>query len=202
MRAKLRYNEEVRRISAGKVWEELLHTNSAERLIQNASMPYLPKCNNKELAKRIMVTAQQVRLFSKVKHLTSGKHITNIFDDALYGRRQLLASYLPFKPASLYQYDVEEGDGNVICFGHPRATGEGVIELTFDLDKIAENNPTIFYKQRDLGFDLEKTREIVINPTQSKPLYFSHTKYIRAGFSSFNVYDRQGESRIATYTML
>lgn len=198
VRAKRRYQEEIRRLASRNEWKDLTQKTSPEKVIHDANTPYRPRCSDKALAKRIMVAAQQVRLFSTVKHWTSGKHLENIFNDSLYGRRQLLQSYLPFRPASLHECDIEDGDGNVICFGlseiDPMAMQPDTIEILFDLDKISQKNPAIFFKQRDLGFDLKKKRPIFTNNNRCDTLFFSHTHPIpdeKAGFTYFSLYNAQ-----------
>jgi hypothetical protein len=197
IRGKLRHREEVRRISAREVWEDYVQKMPAEQLIQDASTPYFPRCEDRALALRIRRIAEQVRLYSTVKHWTSTKHIASIFNDALYGRRQLLQTYVPFDPACLNGTDTEEGDGPVICFGpseiDPKAIQPaGTIELVFDLDKISANNQSIFYKQCDFGFASDKIRSVAMRPDQSKFLFFSHTAIGRdktPGYSHLRVYD-------------
>ncbi|MFI4919439.1 MAG: hypothetical protein ACHP65_07775 [Legionellales bacterium] len=195
VRSKLRHQEEIKRIASREEWAYVIKKTSPERVIQDANTPHRPRCADRLLAKRIMVAAQQIRLFSTVKHWTSAKHIETIFNDSLYGRRRLLESYLPFRPASLYECDIEDGDGNVICFGpseiDPKAMQPDTVEVLFDLDKISANNPSIFFKQRDLGFVLDKQRAVSINKSESKTLFFSHTNSVRcgrAGFAYLSVY--------------
>jgi hypothetical protein len=214
VRSKLRHQEEIRRITSRDEWAYVIKKTSPERVIQDANTPYRPRCADQQLAKRIMVVAQQVRLFSTVKHWTAAKHIESIFNDSLYGRRRLLESYLPFRPASLYKCDIADGDGNVICFGpseiDPQAMRPDTVEVLFDLDKISENNPSIFFKQRDLGFALDKKRSVLINKSKSKPLFFSHTNSVRcgsAGFAYLSVYDGQwgglqGVATLPNYSLI
>jgi hypothetical protein len=200
MRSQLRYREEIRRIASREAWKDVIKT-SPEKLIGDANKPYRPRCENQALARRIMSIAQQIRLFSTVKHWTSGDHIEAIFNDALYGRRQLLQSYLPFRPASLCLCDIEDGDGNVICLGpseiDPKAMQANTVEILFDLDKLSTKNPAVFFKQRDLGFPLEKRRAVsttVEAGAGTKRLFFSHTNFVRCprtGFSYLSVYDGQ-----------
>ena len=216
LRSTLRYQEEIRRIAARGAWKHLIQQSSPERVIRDANRPYRPRCADQQFAKRVMVLAQQVHLFSTVKHLTSAQHLETIFNDALYGRRALLASYLPFRPASLFQCDIADGDGNVICFGpseiDPFAMKANTVELLFDLDKIAVNNPSIFFKQCDLGFALNKQRSVSINKSNPEPLFFSHTNSVparlsRVGFANLSVYDDQsgklkGVSTLANYALI
>ena len=195
LRSKLRYQEELKRIASRPIWKSFLKDSSPEQCIHDANTPYRPRCADQVLAARIMAAAQKVRLFATVKHLTSGEHLKNIFDDALYGRRQLLESYKSFRPASLFQGDIDEGDGNVICFGpcdiDSRAMKDDTVEILFDFDKLSKNKSNIFFKQRDLGFGLDRVRTISISPARSTPLFFSHTSFAygeKKGCSYFHLY--------------
>ena len=145
----------------------------ARELLADANKPYHPKCEEK-LAARIMAAAKKVELFSAVNHLTAATALESIFNDGLYGRRSMIQLYMPFRPASLSQSDIADGDANVVCLGanaiDPQARHG--IELRFDAKKIAENNPCVFFKQRDLGFDPKKIRHVTIGDLD---LHFSHT---------------------------
>lgn len=206
-RSTLRYKEEIRRISSRPEWRHTMETSSAKKLIDDANQPYRPRCAHAGLARRIMTQVQHVRLFSTVKHWTSNAHITDVLNDALYGRRHLLQSYLPFRPASLYQMDIHEGDGNVICLGpstiDPLAMQPNTIELLFDLDKMSENNPSLFFKQRDLGFELNKIRSIPLN--QYRSLFFSHTNEVNdqvSGYSYLSFYNDSKGKKLNAYATL
>ena len=210
VRSKLRHREEIRRIASREDWADEIEKTSPEKVIQDANKPYRPRCD-KQLAKRIMVAAQQVRLFSTVKHLTSAKHIETIFNDSLYARRRLLELYLPFRPASLQECDIADGDGNVICCGpydiDPQAMRRDTVEVLFDLKKISKN-PSILFKQRDFGFGLDKKRSVLIN--KSKSIFFSHTNSVRcekAGFSYLSLYNGQwggvlGAAALPNYSLI
>ncbi|CDZ76370.1 hypothetical protein BN59_00639 [Legionella massiliensis] len=145
----------------------------AKTILLDANKPYQPKCEEK-LAKRIMEAAKRVELFSTVTHLTAASALESIFNDGLYGRRNMLELYMSFRPASLFPSDIEDGDANVVCLGanaiDPQAK-QG-IQLQFDIKMVTANNPCVFYKQRDLGFDPEKIRNVKIG---NLDLYFSHT---------------------------
>jgi hypothetical protein len=179
-RAKKRKKENLQRLPHrySDVWQgpnkpRGMTTEGAKELLADANKPYQPQCEEK-LAKRIMEAAKKVELFSTVSHLTAATALESIFNDGLLGRRSILQFYMPFKPASLWQSDIEDGDANVVCLGanaiDPKARHG--IELQFDAKKIAENNPCVFYKQRDLGYDPEKKRSIRIGDLD---LCFSHT---------------------------
>jgi len=181
-RATKRRKEEDHRLH--KRWPE----QNSSILQREANEPYRPKCEDKALSDRLMIAADKVKLFSTVRHLTSTTAIESIFNDCLYGRRTLLQFYLPFRPAALHWGDQEEGDGNAICLGanviDQRST-QG-LELLFDLDKISKDNPCVFYKQRDFGLELIKTREV---ESPNFKFYFSHTENYGKpdGYSSMEV---------------
>lgn len=184
-RAKRRQKEERVRVSKYETIDgetEIERKAGAEEALREANTPYRPKKCSPELADRIVKAAEKVKLFSTVHHLTSERALENIFNGSLAGRRNLLQSYLPFKPAALRSADLAEGggDANVICFGpsdiDPKAIQEDSIDLVFDLDKLG-TNPCIFYKQRDLGYGVDKQREMRIGKGQS--LLFSHTSDLR-----------------------
>lgn len=175
-RALKRKKENLKRIPF--IFQRMSHGGQdVKEILQDANRAYRPQCNPK-LAKRLIKAASQVELFSTVRHLTHPSALQSIFNDGLYGRSTLLEFYLPFKPASLDTSldgcDLNEGDANVICMGanliDPKAS-KGV-ELTFDAKKIAHNNRTVFYKQRDLGFNPNIIREAKIDNLQ---IYFTHT---------------------------
>lgn len=216
MHSKLRYQEEIKRIVSRSEWQRLVKETSPEKLIRDANKPYRPRCRSSALARRIMILAQQVCLFSTVKHWTSGDHIESIFNDALYGRRYLVQSYLSFRPASLYRCDIEDGDENVICFApseiDPQAMQKNTIEILFDLDKLSSKNPAIFYKQCDFGFRLDKRRSVSIKTEcGAKSLFFSHTdadEYEEMGFSYLSAYydspwgGLYGFSKLPNYSLI
>lgn len=175
---------------------------SAERftqeLLADANQPYQPQCDP-VLAKRIMQAAKKVTLFSTVTHLTAASAIESIFNDALYGRRSLIQQHKSFRPASLFPSDIKEGDGDVICLGAQNIdpSARHGIELQFDAKKIASNNPCIFFKQRDFGFDPQTIRSITIGDIS---WHFSHTGTYRhqpGDCSSFVLYTADGQSKHA-----
>ncbi|NDH08741.1 MAG: hypothetical protein EBY16_03860 [Gammaproteobacteria bacterium] len=192
-RKKKRYQEEINRITLGSLAEIQKRSKkvnrqieyefselgfsyekmSAEDLMRDANTPYKPKCGP-ELAARIMAAAEKVSAFSSVKHITSASALQMILDDALYGRRTLMDFYIPFNPAALSSFDVKNGDGNVVCLGpqgiDPLAKGDIVIE--FDLSKLFQQQPPAFFKQLDLGYQLDEIREVHLGKTL---LRFDHT---------------------------
>lgn len=191
-RSRLRKKEELLRIESKYKNYIKWKRTSAEQIVNDINKPYIPKCADRNLARRIMIAAQQVELFTTVKHLTSKAAIVSIFNDALYGQRTLLQLFLPFKPASLMQCDIDDGDANVICMGpneiDPKAEHSNTITLVFDSKKLASKNPTTFFKQRDLGYGKERTREVLI--FEDETLYFSHTEQLRCqayGYASLQL---------------
>lgn len=141
------------------------HPMSAEKLLREANKPYLPKKCNQKLAARIISLAQQTELYTTIRHLTSSNALKSIFNDAFYGRRSLQQFFIPFKPAALMRCDVENGDGNVICFGpnkiDPKASGD--IEIVLDLKTVIDGNPAAFYKESDLAYVDEEIREVKLH---------------------------------------
>jgi len=182
IRGKLRQKHAIACIS------KLHCNNSTEKAIaaiKDANTPYRPKKCSPQLADRIMKAAVSVKLYSTIKHLASTQNLPQIIDTCLFGRENLLDSLMTFRPAALYHSDVEQGDGNVICFGpelidekclYNRTTG-----LVFDSDKILNTrNPAMFFKQRDLGYDPQKYSDICLG---NMSFSITHTKSLRCGQS-------------------
>lgn len=187
-RARKRKKENIQRLKIKGIT-----ISDAKELLADANKPYQPQCDP-ELAARIMKAAKKVKLFSTVKHLTAATALESILNKGLYGRQTMLQLYMLFKPAALFGSDIREGDANVICLGandiDPLA--KHGIELELDAEKIAKNNPCVFYKQRDLGFDPEKVRHVNIGDIS---LSFTHTGSIRnqpEGTSAFQLLSPDG----------
>jgi hypothetical protein len=151
--------------------------------IKDANTIYKPKCNH-ELANRLLEASKKIEPFTTVKHLAATKALPSILDDGLSGRKSLLNQYKVFRPASLYPYDRENGDADVICLGafwvDTGCMQSNTAELVLDLDKLRSlqseaNNPCIFFKQKDLGFVLTKIRKVKIG---DKEIFFTHTQPI------------------------
>lgn len=180
-RAKRRKQENLQRLTNGCHDIPLakipgMPMEEAKALLADANKPYRPQCEEK-LANRIMQAAKKVELFSTVRHLTAPSALESIFNDGLLGRRTLLQSYIFFKPAALDDGDINNGDANVVCLGPNEITptaARGGIELQFDMKKVVENNPCVFYKQKDLGYPLIRMRRVSIGDCH---LHFSHTVY-------------------------
>ena len=149
-RAEQRRDEEEKRI----IERFSVSQDEAKKIMADANTAYRPQCHE-TLSERIQRIAEDVKLFSIIRHLTSEEHISNILDNALYGRRTLLQFNTPFKPAALGDVDIRQGDYNVICMGPQEidSTLNSSIEFVFNLDKLDQDNPCAFYKQRDFGFD-------------------------------------------------
>ena len=161
--------ERAKRIDAKKI--------TAQKLIHDSNKPYLPKCSNKHLARRLIIAAQKTRLFTTVKHWTHQDALVSIFNDALYGRYTLMQNYKKFRPAALGSRDIEQGDMNVICCApneiDPNAMKPDTVELLFELEKMSQKNPVVFFKQRDLVFELARNRQV--NFGKGKSITFDHT---------------------------
>ena len=146
---------------------------------------YKPKCSQHGLAGRLLQAAEKIKPFTTVQHLTAIKAVPTILDEGLLGRKSLLRQYKSFRPASLYTDDCYNGDANVICFApfaiDPKCMTYYTTEFVLDLDKLRslpseKHNPCIFFKQKDLGFDLDKIRKLKIGDTE---IFFTHTKQLR-----------------------
>ena len=177
-RARKRHRENLQRLPDRyrNLWLEAkrgMTAEGAKQLLKDANKPYRPQCD-KALADRIMMAAKKVELFSEVRHLTAASALESIFNEGLMGRQTMINFYMLFRPASLFPEDIENGDANVVCLGanaiDPKARHG--IELEFDAKKIAENNPCVFFKQRDLGYAFDKIRSVKIGDLD---LHFSHT---------------------------
>lgn len=181
VRSKIRFQEEVKRItgvvSYGWHSEEKIDVAS---LLKDANTPYRPKGCDAKLADRIMQTATKIKLFSTIRHLTSATALPSIFNDGLFGRRTLEKFHMSYKSAALMSCDVKDGDLNVICFGpneiDPHSIQKDSVEITLNFDKMNKENPCIFYKQRDFGYELDRNRTMRL---PDSVLEFSHTSFLR-----------------------
>jgi hypothetical protein len=179
VRAKKRKKETLNRLFKSSRYDDVRTPEDGKQLIADANQPYRPQCEKiAGLDDRIMEAAKRVTLFSTVKHFTDPSALESIFNDGLFGRRTLLEFYIPFKEASLKKCDIENGDANVVCLGANQIDPLAMhgIELTFDVKKIAKNNPCAFYKQKDLGYHLKAIRTIEIGDLK---VHFSHTESYR-----------------------
>jgi hypothetical protein len=167
-RRKRRYLEEEHRVNHvyqaffKQTEEEKGQHLTSQQLIHEANQPYIPKKCHKTLASRILSLTQKIELYTTIRHLTSSYALKSIFNDALYGRRSLQQFFIPFKPAALMRCDIENGDGNVICFApnkiDPKAGGN--IEIVLDLKTVIADHPAAFYKESDLAYDDDNIREV------------------------------------------
>lgn len=187
VRMRNRYSEEVNRLSEIERIRQKNARNrrpendrtpeqmrqAAKALIQDANVPYKPKCDAK-LAARIMAAAKKVTAFTTVKHITSMSAIKDIFDDAFYGRRTLIDHFLDFNPAALSGNDIKNGDLNVVCLGPQQIDpiANGGIMIEFDLAKLVHSKPSAFFKQRDLEFFVDEHRSIQLG---GETFVFNHT---------------------------
>ncbi|AUH72562.1 hypothetical protein [Legionella sainthelensi] len=207
IRARIRKEENLHRLPYHyrTLWQKSdKSTSSAEgqvfakKLLADANTPYHPRCEEK-LAIRIMEAAKKIELFSTVRHLTVASALESIFNDGLYGRRNMIELYMPFRRAALFPSDVDHGDANVVCLGANEIDPQAKhgIELQFDTKKILWNNPCVFYKQRDLGYDPDRIRNVRIGALD---LYFSHTSTYRGQppeVSSLVLCDSHGKENYA-----
>jgi hypothetical protein len=187
IRAKIRAECEVERIGK-RYFKDLspeTRKTQAEEIIKEANTPYRPRLCNPELAERIVKAASQIKLFDSVSHLLDANYVDVILDGYLQGRKNLIDSYMPFRPAALTSADIENGDGNVICFGpniiDPRCLRDRTVRLELDLDVLTSQeeykyNPTLFFKQFDLGYDIGARQLIQIGKMD---LIFTHTASLR-----------------------
>ncbi|MCE3254964.1 MAG: hypothetical protein K0R25_458 [Rickettsiaceae bacterium] len=178
-----RKREEKYLISAAPVLpsKEMMTPEQVDEAIADANKPYLPKCNQ-VLAGRLLAVAKKIKPFSTIRHLASIDAIPNILDGGFRGRKSLLRRYQLFRPAALAGNDRRNGDADAICFGafeiDDMCIQEHTAEFVLDLDKLyalesERENPCIFFKQRDLGFELNRIRKVTIG---EKTIFFTHTK--------------------------
>lgn len=164
----------------------LFDEQQARQWIRAGNQPYLPKCADHNLAKRIFNAAYLVEDAPSIRHLTAAQTLPNILDECLYGRQILAARYMSYRPAQLGSSDQENGDANVICFG-PQEIDTGAwkpesVELILDMKAFKEKekrNPCIFFKQLDLGFRFQGERRVEIHSDAS--ISFDHTKPLEDG---------------------
>lgn len=177
VRGKLRQKEELQRIK--KIYAEYARSarRSIEDLMKDANTPYVPQCDEK-LANRIVAIANRIQLFSEIRHITLNPDaIASIMDDGLYGRATLQKFTMSFIASALQSSDIENGDANVICFGAfdidtRHLKDQKYLEIILDVNKLAKDNPCIFFKQRDLQFDKDELRTVVLG---EEKLSFTHT---------------------------
>src|SRR5581483_3746441 len=187
-RAKLRYKSELAHIGKRYFSKEPLQTQriKAGAIKGDANTPYKPKCNP-ELSKRLQRAADQVKLFSSVTHLMCTDNISRILNDNLYGRENLINSYIPYRRAVLAPCDIENNDQNVGCLGWNEIDKRCLKGRTVGLE-LARNvlippelhprkiNPTFFFKQLDLGYSIGYKQSIKIG---NESLIFDHTSSVR-----------------------
>jgi hypothetical protein len=122
-----------------------------------------PRCNNATLATRIVRLYKAVNLFQTVRHLTNQKALASIFNDGLFGQKNLVDNLMVFKPAALVDDDIARGDSNVICLGpnaiHSLWIDDNTVEIVFNADVLLNSCAPIFMKQRDFGFDTSYQRD-------------------------------------------
>lgn len=176
---------EIKRVIAVEKEEvgEALDEPGAKWLIREGNRPYLPKCRDKKLAEKIFTTAYRVPDAPTISHLTAAAALPSIIDGCLYGRQSLLNRYIPFRPATLKETDMRNGDANAICFGTQYIDGSALkpetIKITLNMKKFRERrmerlNPCLFFKQKDLGYMLDRERIVTISKEAS--ITFNQTR--------------------------
>lgn len=179
-RSQKRKNEERKRVA------EVYHNQfpnelTQEQLDEQCYTIYTPQKCNPALAMRIVAMAGKVKFFENICHKTNSFHISSILDDGLYGRDTLESKHMSYFGASLFEGDVKNGDGNVICCGaeygriDPLARGDTTLIFKFDTLNLSykKSDHNAFFKQKDLGFKEElKIRTV---DTKFKKLLFTHT---------------------------
>ena len=176
-RGKRRQHQELKRIE--KLYRGLLESSwtDAKRVMAEANTPYIPRKCDGELAARILKAVENIELFTEITHVTSAPALKSILDDGLYGRETLEKFQMQYESAALGDTDIQDGDANVICFGpfdiDPLASQkEKVVMITLDINKLQKNNPSIFFKQRDFGYQSSKIRSVDLG---EEKLRFTHT---------------------------
>ena len=159
--------------------------NEAKKRILAGNRPYMPKCKDRNLAERIFNAAYLVPNPPIIRHVTAASSFPKIMERCVYGRQFLAAHYMCFRAAQLYYDDRKNGDANAICFG-PQEIDRKVwkkqsVEIVLDMEKFRDRrmerlNPCIFFKQQDLGYALEKTREVMISGDAW--ISFNHTDQV------------------------
>lgn len=181
IRACIRQKSEIERI--GDLYFASCEKNEkmqrAMDLIQDANTPYKPQKCCPELANRIVQAASKLKLFSSVTHLLDPNNIADMLDDCIYARENLIDFYKKFRPASLLEVDIKNGDRRVICFGPDKIDLKCLkgrtVGLKVDLDQLIDptkpyQTPNFFFKQCDLQYDIGENLCVNIKGT---PFIFS-----------------------------
>lgn len=195
-RSKRRQKEEIKRIKQVHLEDEAV----AKQWISNAGVPYIPQCKDRDLARRIYEMAQKITLFESVYSVSATKHLKNILDEGLYGRRNLVNGFKGFVSSALEETDVKNGDGNVVCFGSNEVQTnlrKNFVKMTLDLHKLNLSNPVIFFKQKDFENHLCRVRKLSL--TKGVELYFSHTDETPMGKTPLGGYVNDTNAVFALY---
>lgn len=206
LRGSVRKDSEVERLSFRYYKDDPNGEIKAKEMIQEANKPYFPKGCSPELSRRIVIGALDIKLYDSVSHLLAANKTNIILDGFLYGRSNLLSSYMDFRPAALIKSDVDNGDGNVICMGpdkiDPRCLVGRTIGLELDLEALTNErnfnkNPSMFFKQTDLGFSIGH-QNIKI---KDNSLSFTHNGYLQgADQNSANLLIGPSEKEVNYYS--
>ena len=170
-RFKKRKREDFERIKKGcDLKSELEKKGRVETILAETNALYSLKECSHELRTRVYAAAKQVVLFKTISHLTNETALESILNDGLFGRRTLNQFLLPYIPAALGPGDICRGDNDVICFGpnqiDPKVIArhwrhrENTIEVILDVQQLERDNPCIFYKQRDFGYDPQEVNNM------------------------------------------
>lgn len=142
--------------------------NRDQKIINNR-FPYIPWYDeqSQQMVSDIVSDAVSVDVWPTIRHLTSASYVSSVLDDGIMGRRNLCASYRAFRSAALFDNDIDNGDGNVVCMGpdkiDPRALKGCTIELVFDFGQMKKhNNPVCFFKTHDLGYRVKDDHELLV----------------------------------------
>ncbi len=179
-RAKKRQRTELLRIP--ERFPGKFKTDEIKDLIPTSSTPYFPQGCSESLARRIFNMTWKIKFIDEIRHETRSSALKSIFDSGLYGHDTLLQLLINFEGATLHSCDVEDGDGNVICFtaGHGLVDPDAYsnIELIFDFDELNfgpnKSLHCAFFKQQDFGFCHNAVRDV--NVGEGGRISFSHTR--------------------------
>lgn len=155
-----RLKEESHRIKKQYLGHSFFRRNAtwaninSKKIMHNANRPYVPETPNKKLVTRIMTLTQSAELYETIRHVTAHDTLDSVLDEGLFGRRNLEAMHIPFKPAAFMSHDLANGDGNVVCFGtnkiDPKATGN--IEITYRIKPLEKSKLPALYKLQDFQY--------------------------------------------------
>ena len=157
------FRSSVRNQTYTALLAQLAASNKIDKEPVSDPLRWKPRCNDPKLAATIFRLYKGVQLFETVRHLTNQKALTSIFNNGLFGQKNLIDNLMAFKPAALVHDDIARGDCNVICMGpnaiHSLWIDDNTVEIVFNSDKLLRGGAPIFMKQRDFGFNTEYQRD-------------------------------------------